>query len=31
LTGHGWDVICIEWHPTMGLLVSGSKDNLIEF
>jgi polyadenylation factor subunit 2 len=31
LTGHGWDVKCVEWHPTMGLLVSGSKDNLIKF
>jgi WD40 repeat protein len=31
LTGHGWDVKCVGWHPTMGLLVSGSKDNLIKF
>ncbi|KAI0062055.1 WD40 repeat-like protein [Artomyces pyxidatus] len=31
LTGHGWDVKCVEWHPTMGLLVSGSKDNQIKF
>jgi polyadenylation factor subunit 2 len=31
LTGHGWDVKCVEWHPSMGLLVSGSKDNLIKF
>ncbi len=29
--GHGWDVRCVEWHPTKGLLVSGSKDNLIKF
>lgn len=29
--GHGWDVKCVEWHPTKGLLVSGSKDNLIKF
>ncbi|QRV84103.1 polyadenylation factor subunit 2 [Ceratobasidium sp. AG-Ba] len=29
--GHGWDVKCIEWHPTRGLLVSGSKDNLVKF
>ena len=28
LTGHGWDVKCIDWHPTKGLLASGSKDNL---
>ncbi|KAF8626376.1 hypothetical protein AX15_005026 [Amanita polypyramis BW_CC] len=31
LTGHGWDVKCVEWHPTKGLIVSGSKDNLIKF
>ncbi|PPQ66041.1 hypothetical protein CVT26_010797 [Gymnopilus dilepis] len=31
LTGHGWDVKCVEWHPTKGLLVSGSKDNQIKF
>jgi len=31
LTGHGWDIKCVEWHPTMGMLVSGSKDNLIKF
>ncbi|KAJ6620351.1 WD40-repeat-containing domain protein [Mycena sp. CBHHK59/15] len=29
--GHGWDVKCVEWHPTKGLLVSGSKDNDIKF
>lgn len=29
--GHGWDVKCVEWHPTKGLLASGSKDNLIKF
>lgn len=29
--GHGWDVKCVKWHPTKGLLVSGSKDNLIKF
>ena len=28
LTGHGWDVKCIDWHPTKGLIASGSKDNL---
>jgi hypothetical protein len=26
-----WDIEYIEWHPTMALLVSGSKDNLITF
>ena len=31
LPGHGWDVKCVEWHPTMGLLVSDSKDNLLKF
>ncbi|KAF9049389.1 WD40 repeat-like protein [Hymenopellis radicata] len=31
LTGHGWDVKCVEWHPTKGLLASGSKDNQIKF
>ncbi|KAH9911678.1 WD40 repeat-like protein [Epithele typhae] len=31
LTGHGWDVKCVEWHPSKGLLVSGSKDNMIKF
>ena len=29
--GHGWDVKCVEWHPSKGLLASGSKDNLIKF
>jgi polyadenylation factor subunit 2 len=29
--GHGWDVKCVKWHPTKGLLVSGSKDNLVKF
>ena len=28
LTGHGWDVKCVDWHPTKGILASGSKDNL---
>ncbi|KAF7310508.1 WD-REPEATS-REGION domain-containing protein [Mycena chlorophos] len=31
LEGHGWDVKCVEWHPTKGLLVSGSKDNDVKF
>lgn len=30
LAGHGWDVKCCDWHPTLGLIVSGSKDNLIK-
>jgi len=31
LTGHGWDVKCVEWHPTKGLIVSGSKDSQVKF
>ncbi|KAG7093587.1 hypothetical protein E1B28_007253 [Marasmius oreades] len=31
LDGHGWDVKCVQWHPTKGLIVSGSKDNQIKF
>ncbi len=27
LLGHGADVKCIDWHPSKGLLVSGSKDS----
>lgn len=30
LSGHGWDVKCCDWHPSLGLIVSGSKDNLIK-
>lgn len=30
LKGHNWDVKCCDWHPTLGLIVSGSKDNLIK-
>jgi polyadenylation factor subunit 2 len=30
LTGHGWDVKCIDWHPSKALIASGSKDNLIK-
>lgn len=30
LTGHGWDVKCADWHPTLGLIASGSKDNLVK-
>lgn len=29
--GHLWDVKCVQWHPTKGLLVSGGKDNQIKF
>lgn len=25
--GHGADVKCVDWHPTKGLVVSGSKDS----
>ncbi|KAK2743066.1 pre-mRNA cleavage and polyadenylation factor (CPF) complex subunit [Myotisia sp. PD_48] len=31
LTGHGWDVKTCDWHPTKGLLVSGSKDHQVKF
>uniref|UniRef100_A0A8C7PMI6 pre-mRNA 3' end processing protein WDR33 n=1 Tax=Oncorhynchus mykiss TaxID=8022 RepID=A0A8C7PMI6_ONCMY len=27
LRGHGADVKCVDWHPTKGLVVSGSKDS----
>lgn len=30
LTGHGWDVKCLDWHPYKGILASGSKDNLVK-
>lgn len=30
LTGHGWDVKCADWHPALGLIASGSKDNLVK-
>lgn len=30
LTGHHWDVKCADWHPNLGLIVTGSKDNLIK-
>ena len=31
LTGHNWDVKSCDWHPTKGLLVSGSKDHQVKF
>ena len=30
LTGHGWDAKSVDWHPTKGLLVSGSKDHQVK-
>jgi polyadenylation factor subunit 2 len=30
LAGHGWDVKCVDWHPTKGLVVSGAKDNQVK-
>lgn len=30
LVGHHWEVKSADWHPFMGLVVSGSKDNLIK-
>ena len=31
LRGHGADVKCVDWHPTQGLLASGSKGKVIKF
>ena len=30
LSGHSWEVRCVDWHPKKGLLVSGSKDNTVK-
>lgn len=30
MTGHGWDAKSVDWHPTKGLLVSGSKDHQVK-
>jgi polyadenylation factor subunit 2 len=30
LTGHGWEVKSVDWHPHKGLLVSGSKDHQVK-
>ncbi|GFY92287.1 transducin/WD40 repeat-like superfamily protein [Actinidia rufa] len=30
LSGNGWDVKSVDWHPTKSLLVSGGKDNLVK-
>lgn len=30
MVGHHWDVKSSDWHPSLGLIVSGSKDNLIK-
>lgn len=30
LTGHGWEVRSVDWHPVKGLIASGSKDNLVK-
>jgi len=29
-TGHGWDVRCCNWHPTKGLVATGSRDAQIK-
>lgn len=29
-TGHGWDVKCCSWHPTKGLVATGSRDSQIK-
>ncbi|KAJ5071748.1 wd40 repeat protein [Anaeramoeba ignava] len=31
LTGHGWDVRDVDWHPFYSLLATGSKENSIKF
>ena len=31
LRGHGADVKCVDWHPTQGLLASGSKGKVKKF
>lgn len=30
LKGHHWDAKTVDWHPTKGLLVSGSKDHKVK-
>ncbi|ODV81343.1 polyadenylation factor subunit 2 [Suhomyces tanzawaensis NRRL Y-17324] len=30
LAGHHWEVKSADWHPNLGLIVSGSKDNLVK-
>ena len=30
MTGHGGDVTSAHWHPSQGLIASGSKDLLIK-
>lgn len=30
MTGHSWEVRCVDWHPKKGLVVSGSKDNTVK-
>jgi polyadenylation factor subunit 2 len=30
LTGHGWDVRCVDWHPQFPILASGSKDSQVK-
>ena len=30
LTGHGWDVKTVDYHPHKALIASGSKDNVVK-
>ena len=30
LTGHNWDAKSVDWHPSKGLLASGSKDHQVK-
>ncbi|XP_062003704.1 flowering time control protein FY-like [Rosa rugosa] len=30
LTGHGWNVTSVDWHPTNSLIASGGKDSVVK-
>lgn len=30
ITGHQWEAKCVDWHPSKGLIASGSKDHQIK-
>ena len=29
--GHGSDVLCADWHPSLALVASGGKDRILKF
>ena len=29
-SGHGWNVMSVDWHPTKSLLISRDKENVIK-